>query len=158
MEKYVVKIEMRRPMSTDEAKKKYGTKADMNKDTYARGNVYSFGYTNEISMAKSFSRYSDAENYANSCMFEYWGNVSTVAKVVKCEVVMKPIEINNVQFSISQKMKLLSIYKEEFLKKNNLNIVLTKEEVKQFFNEIKNDEMCYNYWKTIYESIKYRIK
>lgn len=107
MEKYVVKIEMREPISTSEAKNKYGTKADMNQDTYARGNVYSFGYTNDIAMAKSFKSYSDAENYAHSCMFNYWGKKSTIAKVVKCEVVMKPLTTYDVPLTTMNKLSLL---------------------------------------------------
>lgn len=131
MEKYVVKIEMRRPMSTDEAKKRYGTKADMNKDTYARGNVYSFGYTNDISMAKSFSKYSDAENYAHSCMFNYWGKASTVAKVIKCEVIMNPLESYDVPLTTVNKLNLL-------IREGVEDIIISNDELEALKEEHSN--------------------
>lgn len=153
MEKYIVKIEMRKPLSTNEANKMYRTKADMNKPTYARGSVYNFGYTNDIGMAKSFDSYVDAEDYAYSCMFSYWGKETTIAKVVKCEVVIKPIQIyDEQQLSTSDKFSILSIYNKEHLKEYNLNIEFTTEEVENFFKEIEENERYYNYCKKLYES------
>ena len=130
MEKYVVQIEMRTPMTTQEAKKEYGTKADMNQITYARGNCYSFGYTNDIAMAKAYNKYDDAAKYAIDCMFNYWGNRSTIARVVKCEVVMNPVDVTDVELTTVQKLDLFV--------KEDVDVTIDHEELEAFAKTIEN--------------------
>ena len=146
MEKYIIQIELRTPMSTEEAKKKYSTKADMNQITYARGNCHSFGYTNDIAMAKAYNNYKDAANYAIDCMFNYWGNVSTIAKVVKCEVVMNPVVVMDVELTTVQKLELFV--------KEDVDVTIDEKELEEFSKRIKNWDYAQYLLKTYLERKK----